>query len=160
MTNTLTAEVEVEAPLTMVYNQWTQFEEFPEFLHDVESVEQIDDVLAHWVVSIGGVRREFDAAVTHQVPDDHVEWQSVDGRAHTGRVSFVPLAEDRTLVSLRMIWEPETLLERAGVALGLDERQAEKDLERFKTFIESRDRETGGWRGRLHDGPTDRPPKG
>jgi len=154
MAETMTAEVEVDAPLHTVYNQWTQFEEFPEFLHAVKSVEQIDDNLTHWVVSIGGQEREFDAAIIDQVPDDHVAWASVQERVHAGRVQFTPIDDMRTRVSLEMEWEPQTLLEKAGAALGIDERQAEMDLERFKKFIESRGAETGGWRGEIHGGMT------
>ena len=38
-------------------------------------------------------------------------------------------------------------VEKAGEKLGIVERRAEMDLERFKEFIESRGVETGGWRG-------------
>ena len=51
-----------------------------------------------------------------------------------------------------MLWLPETFVEKVGAALNLDERQAQMDLERFKSFIEERGRETGGWRGEIHDG--------
>ena len=30
--------IEVEAPITKVYNQWTQFEEFPQFMEGVQEV--------------------------------------------------------------------------------------------------------------------------
>ena len=30
--------IEVNAPLRVVYNQWTQFEEFPHFMEGVEEV--------------------------------------------------------------------------------------------------------------------------
>jgi len=152
MADTVTAEVEVDVPISTAYNQWTQFEEFPEFLSDVKSVTQLDDDLTHWDVSIGGVRREFDAAIVDQVPDDHVEWASVEGRLHSGRVSFESISAGRTRVELAMAWEPETVLEKAGAAIGLDERQVEMDLMRFKRFIESRRDETGAWRGEIHDG--------
>ena len=33
-------DIEVEAPLSTVYNQWTQFEEFPEFREGVKEVRQ------------------------------------------------------------------------------------------------------------------------
>ena len=53
-----------------------------------------------------------------------------------------------------MTWVPESFTEKAGAALGIDERAAKKDLERFKEFIEERGRETGGWRGEIHGGST------
>jgi len=157
MVDTVTAEVEVEVPIWTAYNQWTQFEEFPEFLGGVKSVTQLSDALTHWDVSVGGVRREFDAEIIDQLPDQHVEWASVDGKAHRGRVSFEPISLNRTRVALAMVWEPETVVEKVGAAVGLDERQVEMDLMRFKRFIEERRDETGAWRGEIHDGDVQRP---
>lgn len=152
MTSTMTAEIEVDAPIRAVYDQWTQFEEFPEFMGTVQTVTQVTDDVTHWTVSIAGIEREFDAVIVDQVPDDHVEWASTEARVHTGRVDFAPLGADRTRVALRMEWEPETLLEKAGAGLNLDEGAARMDLQRFKTFIEDRGRATGGWRGDVHNG--------
>ena len=150
--STMTAEIDVDAPIRAVYNQWTQFESFPNFLHAVKEVTQRDDTLTHWVVSVGGVRREFDAEITEQVPDELIAWASVDGKSHSGSVRFAPVSDAITHVSLEMLWLPETVVEKVGAALNLDERQAQMDLERFKSFIEERGRETGGWRGEVHDG--------
>jgi uncharacterized protein YndB with AHSA1/START domain len=150
--STVTAEIDVDAPIRAVYNQWTQFESFPEFLHAVKEVTQHDDARTHWVVSIGGVRREFEAEITEQVPDEIIAWASIDGKSHTGSVSFGLTEGTGTHVRLEMMWLPETFVERVGAALDLDERQAEMDLRRFKEFIEERGRETGAWRGEIHDG--------
>jgi uncharacterized membrane protein len=154
MTTTLTAEIGVDAPVETVYNQWTQFESFPHYLGAVKSVKQIDDVRTHWTVSIGGREEDFYADIVDQVPDDHIAWQSTDGAFHAGRVDFVPrVREDghaETLVRLRMEWEPQGLLETIGGALDIDSAQAQRDLERFKAFIEERGAETGGWRGEVH----------
>jgi uncharacterized protein YndB with AHSA1/START domain len=152
--STMTADIDVDAPVQAVYNQWTQFESFPHFLHAVKEVTQTGDSMTHWVVSIGGVHREFDAEITEQVPDQVVAWASVDGKSHSGSVRFRPSGTG-THVSLEMLWLPETFVEKVGAALNLDERQARMDLDRFKDFIEERGRETGGWRGEIHDGVTE-----
>ena len=55
------------------------------------------------------------------------------------------------MVTLHLEYEPEGLVEKAGDALSIVERQAESDLERFKTFIESRGTETGAWRGGVNE---------
>ena len=39
-----------------------------------------------------------------------------------------------------------------GDALGLVQRQVRGDLDRFKEFIEGRERETGSWRGEIRGG--------
>lgn len=150
--STMTAEIDVDAPIRAVYNQWTQFESFPHFLHAVKEVTQHDDTHTHWVVSVGGVRREFEAEITEQVPDQLIAWASVDGKSHSGSVQFGPNEDGGTHIALEMMWLPETFVERVGAALDIDARQAEMDLRRFREFIEERGRETGGWRGEVHDG--------
>ena len=42
----------------------------------------------HWVISIGGVTREFDATIVVQHPDQRLAWNSTDGTTHSGVVSF------------------------------------------------------------------------
>ena len=55
---------------------------------------------------------------------------------------------------LELEYEPEGLIEKAGAATGSVQRQAKKDLERFKEFIEARGVETGAWRGEVKSGQT------
>jgi uncharacterized membrane protein len=143
------ATTEVERPVTTVYNQWTQFEEFPQFMEGVEKVTQLDDKRLHWVAKIGPVQREWDAEIVSQSPDQGVAWRSVNGADNAGTVTFRPLAADRTEVTLELTFDPETATEKVGDALGIVERRAEGDLERFKKFIEERGAETGAWRGRI-----------
>jgi uncharacterized membrane protein len=153
MSNTVTADIEVDVPVRTAYDQWTQFESFPRFMSGVESVRQLDDTSTHWIVSIAGVKREFDADISDQVPDDHVAWRSTTAEvAHRGRVDFRSISADRTRVALTIEWEPEGFVEKAGAALQLDDAQVKRDLHRFKEFIEKRDVETGAWRGEVHGG--------
>ena len=153
MTTTVEKTVEVDVPVRTVYNQWTQFEEFPQFMGGVEQVEQLDERTMHWVAQIAGVRREWNATVLEQVPDEKVAWAATEGATNAGAVYFAPVGPARTRVTLHLEYEPEGLVEKAGDALNVVERQAEADLERFKAFIESRGAETGSWRGAVTDEP-------
>ncbi|MFD0055898.1 SRPBCC family protein [Streptomyces sp. NPDC127168] len=140
--------VEVNVPVHTAYNQWTQFETFPEFMGGVERIEQRSDTLTHWVTSMGGIKREFDAQITQQVPDEKVAWTTVEGEAkQAGTVTFHRVDEARTKVTLHMEFEPEGMAESVGDKLGFVRRQVTGDLGRFKTFIEKRGVETGAWRG-------------
>jgi uncharacterized membrane protein len=143
--------IEVNVPLSTVYNQWTQFEDFPNFMEGVVSVTQVDDTHLHWVVDIGGERREWDAEITHQDPDSRIAWRSVDGKDNAGTVTFESLG-DRTRVNVEMSYETEGLKETLGSAIGVDDRRVKGDLERFKELIESRGAETGAWRGEVRQG--------
>ena len=145
----ITESIEVGVPLNTAYNQWTQFEEFPRFMGGVESVQQIDDTHLRWVASIGGKREEWDAEITDQKPDERVAWMAQGGKGNAGVVTFDPISESQTKVTVQMDWEPEGVLENIGTALGFDDRQVSKDLESFKTLIEEREQETGAWRGEV-----------
>lgn len=146
----VTATVDVDVPVSVAYNQWTQFEEFPHFMEGVEEVRQLDDATLQWRASIGGVERSWEARITEQEPDHVVAWQSTGGTKNSGRVEFQPLDAGHTRIDLTMEHEPEGAIENLGQALGIVERRAEADLERFKEFIEERGYESGGWRGEIH----------
>ena len=142
----------VNVPVSSAYNQWTQFEEFPRFMEGVESVTQKDDTHLHWVAEIGGERREWDAEITEQVPDQRVAWKAIGGHGNSGVVTFQPADEGSTRMNVRFEHEAEGLKEQLGSALGLDSRKVKADLERFKEFVEARGQETGAWRGEVESG--------
>lgn len=139
--------IEVNVPVKTAYNQWTQFEEFPKFMEGVEQVKQIDDKRLHWKANIGGKTEEWDAEITEQIPDQRVAWTSKGGAMNAGLVTFSPLGDAKSKLTLEMEYVPNGAVEKMGDALGLVTKRIEGDLNRFKDFIESRGRETGAWRG-------------
>ncbi len=141
--------IEIEKPLRMVYDQWTQFEEFPRFMEGVEEVHQIDDETLHWIAKIGGKREEWEAQIVQQVPDQTIAWRHTAGAVNSGVVLFTPLDASRCRVTLALDYDPKGFVEKAGDVLGLVSRRVEGDLERFKKFIEERGEETGAWRGEI-----------
>ncbi|MEU9305544.1 SRPBCC family protein [Streptomyces sp. NPDC048269] len=142
--------IEVNVPIRAAYDQWTQFESFPEFMDSVERIEQRTDTLTHWVTKIGGVKREFDAEITEQIPDHKVAWVTVGGESEqSGLVTFQPIDPSHTQVTLMMDFDPEGMAENIGDKLGFVDRQVKGDLKRFKHFIEDRGSATGEWRGQV-----------
>ena len=152
MTTTVQKTVEVNAPVSTVYNQWTQFEDFPQFMGGVQQVTQLDEKTLHWVAEIAGVKREWDAAILEQVPDEKIAWAATEGATNAGAVFFQPLGSEQTAVTLSLEYEPEGLIEKAGDLLNIVERQAQADVESFKAFIESEGFATGAWRGAINEG--------
>ena len=155
--STVEKSIDVDVPVDTAYNQWTQFESFPQFMEGVDRVDQTSDTMTHWVTSIGGVTREFDAEITEQHPDERIAWHTVgdteEGTSHGGVVTFHRLDAGRTRVMLQLDFAPEGMVESVGDKLGFVSRRAAGDLERFKKFIEDRGGETGAWRGDV-DRPT------
>jgi uncharacterized membrane protein len=147
--------VDVNCPVSVVYNQYTQFEEFPRFMASTERVTQLDERTLHWVIDIGGAKREFDTKITEQIPDNRIAWKSIDGKTHAGVVTFHRLDDTRTRVNVQMAYDTEGFAETAADALGVISARVKGDLDRFKQFIEARGQESGGWRGKI-DAPGQR----
>jgi len=145
------ATVDVDAPVRAVYNQWTQFEEFPLFMDGVESVRQLDDTHVRWTAHIGGKRKEWDAEITQQIPDQEIDWMGFGDAENRGRIMFEPV-DGKTRVTLLLDYEPQGAVEKIGDAMGVPRAQVELDMQRFKSFLEERGRETGGWRGEVRGG--------
>lgn len=140
---------EVKVPIRTAYNQWTQFAEFPRFMEGIEAVEQRDDKHLHWKATIAGKTVEWDAAITEQVPDTRIAWQSTTGASNAGAVAFHFVDPNTTRVTLQIQYEPDGAVQKIGSALGFPQLRVDGDLERFKKFIEAYGQETGAWRGEI-----------
>jgi len=145
--------VEVHAPLREVYNQWTQFELFPQFMDGVEQVTQLDNKRLHWRARVGGKQQEWDADITEQLPDQRIAWRSLSGDPNAGVVTFHHIDPTTTRVMLQLEYEPQGVIESAGAALGVLDRQVKSDLERFKELMERQGQATDGWRGKIENHP-------
>jgi uncharacterized membrane protein len=143
--------IEVNVPVSVAYNQWTQFEDFPLFMEGVDHVQQLDDTRLHWAATIAGKTNEWDAKILEQHPDKQISWISEDGKKTRGTVTFEPRGEDKTLIRLSMSYQADPL-EAVGSAAGLDSKRIRGDVVRFKELIESEGRESGAWRGEVSAG--------
>src|SRR4051795_1970998 len=152
MSTRVEKSIQVEVPVTTAYNQWTQFEDFPYFMGGVKEVHQHDDQRLHWTAEIGGVRREWEATILEQVPDQKIAWAATEGATNAGAVRFEPVGPMSTLVFLSLEYEPEGVVEQVGDKLGIVERQVTSDLQRFKELIEDEGYATGAWRGSVNEG--------
>jgi uncharacterized membrane protein len=147
--STITETIDVDVPVSTAYDQWTQFEMFPQFMEGVSEIRQLDDTHTHWVVDIAGQRREFDATISEQHPDERVAWHSDAGPDHAGVITFHRLDEAHTPVTAQMEIDPDGFVENVADKLGVLSHRVKGDMRRFKDFIETRGSETGGWRGNV-----------
>ena len=140
---TVEQSVEVEVPVSVAYRQWTHVETFPAFMSGVEEVARTGEDMTHWVTSIDGVRREFDARITEDVPDERVAWTTVGAPHHSGLVTFVPTSERSTRVLVQMDLEPNGVVEGVADRLGLLAHRVGVDLDRFREYVEGREAPAG-----------------
>jgi uncharacterized membrane protein len=140
----------VNQSLSVVYDQWTQFEDFPQFMEGVKTVRQLDEKNLHWEADIGGKFETWDAEIFEQIPDKRIAWRSISGAQNSGVVNFDPISVRETKVTVSLSYEPQGAMENLGSALGVVNARVRGDLKRFKTFIEARGTPTGAWRGEIH----------
>lgn len=152
MTTQVEKSILVNVPVSTAYNQWTQFEDFPQFMSGIKSVTHLSDDRLQWVAEIAGVKRQWEAKILEQVPDQKVAWAATDGATNAGSVTFEDIGGGQTSVHLFLEYEPEGLVEKAGDRLNVVQKQAEGDLDRFKAFIEAEGYATGAWRGSVNEG--------
>lgn len=99
------------------------------------------------MANIAGDRKEWEARITEQLPDQRIAWRSEGGEHTAGVVSFQPLGAEQTRITVKLDYEPLGVTEKIGDMLGIVSHRVAGDLERFKDFIEARGHETGKWRG-------------
>jgi carbon monoxide dehydrogenase subunit G len=150
MTTKVEKSILVNVPVSTAYNQWTQFEDFPQFMNGITSVTHLSDDRLQWVAQIAGVKRQWEAKILQQLPDQKVAWAATSGATNAGEVTFEDVGGGQTSVHLSLEYEPEGLVEKVGDKLNVIENQAEGDLQRFKAFIEAEGYATGAWRGTVN----------
>lgn len=147
-------EIDVDVPVRVAYDQWTQFEDFPLFMDHITEVKQLDDSHVHFSAKILGISKEWDAEITEQTPDQRIAWVATDGTLNSGVVTFHPLDDQTTRVVLQMEMDPQGAIEHLADKGGFMKDRARQDLKDFKEFIETRGRATGAYRETI-ERPTD-----
>ena len=122
--------IDVNVPLTAVYDEWTQFERLPRFMEGVEEIRQLDETHLHWRASYNGVAAEWDCEIVEQRPEERIAWRSTSGLTHGGVVTFHRLDEALTRVMI--------MAEVADDAAPIVEVRVRQALAGFKAMMESR----------------------
>src|SRR3954451_25228287 len=97
----------VNVPVSTAYNQWTQFEDFPQFMGGVKEVRPLDDRRLHWVAEIAGVKREWEAEILQQEPDQVIAWAASSGATNAGAVPLDDAGGGQASVPISPEYEPE-----------------------------------------------------
>lgn len=144
--------MDVAVPISVAYNQWTQFEEYPNFMHRVNSASQDDEGHVTFTEKMWNFSRDFEAEIVEQRPDERIAWRSVNGLKHAGVVTFHELAPRLTHIELTVDFKPAGFFEKIGRGARFSKRAIRADMHRFKAYVEMNEEEDGSWRGYVEDG--------
>lgn len=135
---TMQHAIEVKAPVHMVYDCLTHFEEYPRFMEDVEAVRRLDDTHLQWVTRMDNRPVEWEAEITEQQADRCIAWHNLSGPENSGRLELQALDDAHSRVIYTWHLEPQQVPgPKAGDPDELMSQRLKADLERMKDFIES-----------------------
>jgi uncharacterized membrane protein len=142
-----------------VYRAWTEGE-WPEFMHRVNTLDrQIEEDSARYAIGVKGLffKKSFTAEVRDQVPFKYIVWSTTQGNIkNTGRVSFIELSDDLTLMVLNLDLAPSGLREKWVRGFRYHKRGIRGDFHRFSAWVQMRTQdeldELEGWLGTIKGG--------
>ncbi len=134
----------VLAPREKLFMIWLEFERLPLFMHHLEEVTVYDATRSHWKAKAPlGTTVEWDAEIINMIPNELIAWRSVEGSqiSNAGSVHFKDAPAGRgteVRVTLEYVPPAGKAGEWFAKLFGKEPSQAiEKDLRRFKTWVES-----------------------
>jgi len=127
---------DIAAPIDVVYQKWTQFDEYPKFMHRVLDVEKKDRNKVSWTEKIWFSTRRWEGEITARRKNDRIAWKTVTGTSHSGVVTFHKLDTNLTRVMVDMDFHPSGMIEKMASGLRFVKRAVQADLARFKAYVE------------------------
>jgi uncharacterized membrane protein len=149
-------QIDIGAPVDVVYNQWTQFQDFSNFMKKVEGVDQKEEPKLTFKAQVLWSHRTWEATIVDQVPDQHIVWRSKGEKGHVdGAVTFHEIAPNLTRVLVVLEYHPQGLFERTGNLWRAQGRRARLELKHFRRHVMTQAMlhadDIEGWRGEIHD---------
>lgn len=136
-----TARVEVDVPLSVAWELWSDREGVNRWMPWIASVKILKDQpeLSEWTLKYNAFGRDLEfswlARNLQPIQNQKIHWRSLDGLPNRGAVRFYPRGPASCGVELTISYEVPEIL--SGVASGLSplvENILQRDLERFASF--------------------------
>src|SRR6476660_367657 len=150
-------EIDVGVPITVAYNQWTEFGSFPSFMKKVKTVDAQDENKLTFKAQVFWSHRTWEATILEQVPDERFVWKSKGQKGHVdGAVTFHELGPNLTRILLILEYHPQGTFERTGNLWRAQGRRARLEFKHFRRHVMTstilHPDEVEGWRGEIRDG--------
>ncbi len=131
-------QIEVEAPIELVWQLWSDLEEMPKWMKWIESVRILEDnpELSRWKLASGNFEFTWLSRIEKVIPHQIIQWESVDGLPNRGAIRFYD-RHGSSIVRLTASYGIPGWLGRImdGLFLGkIVESTLMADLERFREY--------------------------
>ncbi|MEB3337484.1 MAG: SRPBCC family protein [Leptolyngbyaceae bacterium] len=131
-------QIEVEAPMELVWSLWSDLEQMPQWMKWIDSVELLPDQpeLSRWKLATGGLEFSWLARILKIVPNQIIQWESMDGLPNRGAIRFYDQG-NRSIVKLTVAYAIPGIIGKLMDNLFLGrvvESTLQADLERFRQY--------------------------
>jgi uncharacterized membrane protein len=134
-----TVQIEVDAPIDLVWDLWSDLEQMPQWMKWIDSVTVLaDDAdLSRWKLASGNFEFSWLSRIVKLQKHQIIQWQSVDGLPNRGAIRFY----DRTgssIVKLTVAYAIPGIIGQIMDKLFLGqivESTLIADLKRFKNYV-------------------------
>ncbi|MFW6357746.1 MAG: SRPBCC family protein [Chroococcales cyanobacterium] len=131
-------QVEVDAPIDLVWGLWSDLEQMPRWMKWIESVDILEEnpELSRWKLATGNLEFSWLSRILKVVPNQIIQWESVDGLPNRGAVRFYD-RHGSSIVRLTVAYSIPGFLGKLMDNLFLGqvvESTIQADLERFKEY--------------------------
>ncbi|MFM1843811.1 MAG: hypothetical protein RLZZ490_2554 [Cyanobacteriota bacterium] len=132
-------QVEVDAPIELVWQLWSDLEQMPRWMKWIDSVKVLEDnpELSRWKLASGSLEFTWLSRIVNLIPQQIIQWESVDGLPNRGAVRFYA-RNTKSIVRLTVAYSvPGWLgLIMDNLFLGkVVESTIQADLERFRQYL-------------------------
>jgi uncharacterized membrane protein len=133
-----TVQIEVETPIDVVWDLWSDLEQMPNWMKWIDSVKVMEDNpdLSRWKLASGGFEFSWLSRITRLVRHQIIQWESVDGLPNRGAIRFYDRGEN-SIVKLTVAYAIPGILGKLmdNLFLGrLVESTLKADLQRFHDY--------------------------
>lgn len=134
-----TVQVEVEAPIDHVWSLWSDLEQMPKWMNWIESVKVLEDnpELSRWTLASGNLQFSWKSRILKQIPNQIIQWESVDGLSNRGAIRFYDRGAQGSIVKMTISYAIPGFLGQLMDNLFLGrfvESTIQEDLNRFREY--------------------------
>ena len=131
-------QVEVDVPIETVWSLWSDLEQMPRWMKWIDSVNVLEDnpELSRWKLATGGLEFTWLSRILKLVPQQIIQWESVDGLPNRGAIRFYD-RQGSSIVKMTVSYAIPGFLGQLMDNLFLGrvvESTIQADLERFREY--------------------------
>ncbi|ABA19825.1 cyclase/dehydrase [Trichormus variabilis ATCC 29413] len=131
-------QVEVEAPIDLVWGLWADLEQMPKWMKWIDSVKVPPENpdLSLWKLNTGGLEFTWKSRITKVITNQIIQWESIDGLPNQGAIRFYD-RHGHSIVKMTISYAIPGFLGKIMDNLFLGkavESTIQADLERFREY--------------------------